>query len=369
MRGVVYTGPGAVEVTNKLTVRAPGPREVKVQIRAAGLCHSDVSVVNGTIPWAVPAVLGHEGAGVVIEVGSEVRSVVVGDHVILSTIASCGGCRQCLGGHPWRCYSTMGNRSQPFEFDGQPCSNFAATSCFAEETVVTEVQAIPIPKDVPFAVAALVGCGVITGAGAVFNRTDVQPGDRAIVFGVGGVGLNVIQALRIKQAGMIIAVDTLASKEAVARQFGATHFLDSTHTEDLVAAIRTLAPYSSTALTGPFNAGGMDWSYDVVGHPSVTKVAMEVLDWGGTCVVIGVPAPTVETAQLYTRFTHVDRNLIGCRAGSYVSQRDFPMIINLYRRGQFLLDELVTQSYPIESFHDAVHDMHEGRLARGVFTF
>ena len=166
-----------------------------------------------------------------------------------------------------------------------------------------------------------------------------------------------------------IAVDTLASKEALARRFGATDFIDASATADVVAAIRMLLPFSEQAAVGPFNAGGADWVFDVVAHPTVTRNAMEALDWGGTAVIIGVPAPGVETTQSYSRFTHVDRGMIGCRAGSYVPQRDFPLILDLYRRGEFLLDELVTQTYPLEGFDDAVHDMHEGRLARGVLTF
>lgn len=368
MRGIIWNGSGA-ELASGIEVRQPGPREVRVRVTGAGLCHSDVSLATGLIPWPAPAVMGHEGAGIVTAVGGEVSTVKPGDHVIMATIAACGNCRQCLAGRPWRCYTTMGNVTQPFTWKGEPCSNFAATSCFVEETIIKEIQAIKISDDVPMASASLVGCGVITGAGAVLNRSDVQPGDKAVVFGVGGVGLNTIQALRVKRAGMIVAVDMQASKEGLARQFGATHFVDSSGVDDLVTVLRTLAPFSDDKLTGPFNSGGFDWAYDVVGHPSVTKTAMEVLDWGGTCVVIGVPAPTVETSQLYTRLTHVDRNLIGCRAGSYVAHRDFPMLIDLYRKGEFLLDELVTQEYPIEAFDEAVHDMHAGKLARAVLRF
>ena len=368
MKGVVFDGMAAV-VTDKLTVRDPGPSEVRVRMMAAGLCHSDVSVVNGTIPWPAPSVLGHEGAGIVSAIGSAVTTVAVGDHVILSTLASCGACRKCSMGQPWRCYRSMGNRIEPFTYDGQACGNFAATSCFAEETIIGERQAIKIPNDIPFASAALVGCGVITGAGAVFNRSDVQIGDTAVVFGVGGVGLNTIQALRVKRASRIIAIDTLASKEALARQFGATDFIDASTTTDVVTAVREMLPFSDDQMVGPMNAGGADWVYDVVAHPSVTRSAVEMLDWGGNLVIIGVPAPTVEMTQLYARLTHIERSITGTRAGSYVPQRDFPMILDLYRKGEFLLDELVTRQYPLESFHDAVHDMHEGKLARGVLTF
>ena len=165
MRGIVYTG-SDVEVTDQLSIGDPGPTEVRVAIGAAGVCHSDLSVINGTIPWKAPSVLGHEGAGVVEAVGSEVRSVKPGDHVVIATLASCGTCRACSTGHPTWCVKTLGNVSTPFTYKGEPASNFAATSVFAESTIVKEVQAVKISKDVPMTSACLIGCGVLTGVGA-----------------------------------------------------------------------------------------------------------------------------------------------------------------------------------------------------------
>ena len=213
MRGIVYTGDDAV-VTDKLEVCDPGPTQVKVKIVAAGVCHSDLSVIDGTIPWKAPSVLGHEGAGIVESVGSAVTSVKPGDHVVIATLASCGTCRACNTGHPTMCVRTLGNVSTPFTYDGEPASNFAAASVFAEYTVVSEVQAVRISKDVPFTSACLIGCGVLTGVGTVLNRAKVAPGDTAAVFGVGGVGLNVIQALRLSAASRIVAVDTMAEQGA-----------------------------------------------------------------------------------------------------------------------------------------------------------
>lgn len=368
MRAIIFNGTAA-EFTADLEVRAPGPKEVKVKMVAAGLCHSDVSVINGTIPWPAPSVLGHEGAGIVSEVGSAVTSVVPGDHIVISTLAACGVCRQCASGRPTRCRKSIGNASQPFTLHGTPCTNFAGTSAFAEETLITELQAVRIPKDVPLTSAALVGCGVITGAGAVFNRANVQPGDTAIVFGVGGVGLNTIQALRIKRAGRIIAIDTMASKEALARQFGATDFINASEVEDVVAKVHELVPYTDGVPVGGFNSGGVDWAFDVVGHPKVTSQCLDCLDWGGTVVILGVPAPGTEMNLSYSRLTHVDRTVMGTRAGSYVPQRDLVGIVEMYRRGEYMLDELVTAQYQLEDFDRAVHDMHEGKLARGVLTF
>ena len=362
MRGIVFDGEKA-RVTTELEVRAPGPTEVKVRMVAAGVCHSDVSVINGTIPFPTPVVLGHEGAGVVEEVGSAVANVKVGDHVVLTTLASCGQCQYCSTGHPTWCRKSMGNMSQPFTFEGKPAWNFAAASVFADTTVVAENQAIPIDKDVPLSSACLIGCGVITGVGAVLNRARVAPGETAAVFGIGGIGLNVIQALKISAAGRIIAVDTVPAKESLALQFGATEFIDAAET-DAVKAIRALLPG-----TGVMGAGGVDWSFECVGHPAVLKNAIDVLDWGGNCVIIGVPPPDARLDARIGHFTHVDRGLLGCRYGSARPHHDIPLFVQLYKQGLLKLDELVSAMYPLEEFDTVVQDMHEGKLARGVLTF
>ncbi len=368
MRGIVYTG-GTAEVTDELTVGDPGPTEVRVAIGAAGVCHSDLSVINGTIPWRSPSVLGHEGAGVVEAVGSEVRSVKPGDHVVLSTLQSCGTCRACSTGHPTWCVRTLGNVDQPFTFRGEPASNFAGTSVFAERTVVKEVQAVKISKEVPLTSACLIGCGVVTGVGAVLNRARVRPGETAAIFGVGGVGLNVIQALRLVGASRIIAVDTLAAKETLATQFGATHFVDAS-ANDPVAAIRDLVPPGPARLSGALGwTGGVTWSFDCVGHPAVLRNALDVLDWGGTALAIGIPPQGTEVAVDVNALAYVDRGLLGCRYGSSRPHHDIPLMVELYLSGRLMLDELVTERKPLEGFSEIVSDMEAGKLARGVLTF
>ena len=368
MRGIVYTG-SDVEVTDELTVADPGPTEVRVQVAAAGVCHSDLSVINGTIPWRAPSVLGHEGAGVVEAVGSEVRSVKPGDHVVIATLASCGTCRACSTGHPTWCVRTLGNVSTPFTYKGEPASNFAATSVFAEATIVKEVQAVKISKDVPLSSACLIGCGVLTGVGAVLNRAKVEAGQTATVFGVGGVGLNVIQGLRLSGASRIIAVDTMASKEDLARQFGATHFIDAGQT-DAVAAIREIVPPGPSRVTGALGwTGGVNFAFDCVGHPAVLRNALDVLDWGGTALAIGIPPQGTEVAVDVNALAYVDRGLLGCRYGSARPHRDIPLIVELYLSGKLMLDELVTETKPLEGFRDIVADMEAGKLARGVLTF
>lgn len=226
MRGVVFDG-RQVQVVDDLEVRDPGPGEVLVAIAAAGLCHSDLSVVDGTIPFPVPVVLGHEGAGVVEAVGAGVTHVGPGDHVALSTLANCGACAECDRGRPTMCRQAIGRPGRPFGRGGRAVYQFASNSAFAERTVVKAVQAVRVPEEVPLPSAALIGCGVLTGVGAVLNRARVDRGDRVVVIGAGGIGLNVIQGARIAGALRIVAVDANPAKEAVARQFGATDFLTS----------------------------------------------------------------------------------------------------------------------------------------------
>ena len=366
MRGIVYTGEDA-EVTDKLGIGEPGPTEVKVKIVAAGVCHSDLSVLDGTIPWKSPSVLGHEGAGIVEAVGSSVRSVKPGDHVVVATLANCGKCRACSTGHPTMCVHSLGNVSTPFTYDGQPASNFAAASVFAEYTIIQEIQAVAISKDVPFTSACLIGCGVLTGVGSVLNRAKVRPGETSAVFGVGGVGLNVIQALRLSAASRIVAVDTVASKEALARQFGATHFVDASQA-DAVEEIKKIVPHGPKSLSRALGPGGVTWSFDCVGHPAVLRNAVDALDWGGTAVAIGVPPRGSEVSVDINNLAYVDRGLIGCRYGASRPHHDIPLMVELYLSGKLMLDELVTETRPLERFRDIVEDMHAGKLARGVLV-
>jgi S-(hydroxymethyl)glutathione dehydrogenase/alcohol dehydrogenase len=233
---------------------------------------------------------------------------------------------------------------------------------------VKEVQAVPIDPDVPLTSACLIACGVVTGMGSVFNRANVQPGDNVAVFGAGGVGLSTIQALRIKAAKHIIAVDTVKSKGELALQLGATHFINAAEV-DAVQAIRELLPFSEEIPEGPFGAGGVNWSFECVGHPAVTAQAVQVLDWGGVCVQVGVPAPGVTYDIPITHLTQVDRGIIGSRAGGVRAQRDIPVIVDLYKKGLLDLDSMVSKTYPMEQFHTVVDDMHGGTLARGVLTF
>jgi Zn-dependent alcohol dehydrogenase len=349
MRGVVYDG-SDYQVVDDLSVKDPGPGEVGVRIEAAGLCHSDLSVINGTIPFPTPVVLGHEGAGVVEAVGASVTSVKVGDHVVLSTLGNCGACQYCDAGRPTMCRSTFGERPQPFTWRGEPAYAFANASVFSEHTVVKANQAVPIPADVPFASAALVGCGVLTGIGAVLHRAKVPEGASVLVIGVGGIGLNVIQGAALAGAARIIAVDTNPRKREIAASFGATDFLESTE------PVREVAP------------NGVDYAFECVGHVGLIRAAIELLDWGGTCVMLGVPGFTDE-ASFNVASMYLDKSVLGCRYGTSQPQRDVRRYVDLYQRGRLKLDELVSRQYPLEDMKVAVHDMEAGDItARGVLT-
>ncbi|MFI8961576.1 Zn-dependent alcohol dehydrogenase [Streptomyces sp. NPDC053493] len=349
MRGVVFDGK-QVRVVDDLEVREPGPGEVLVRIAAAGLCHSDLSVVDGTIPFPPPVVLGHEGAGVVEAVGPGVTHVTPGDHVALSTLANCGACADCDRGRPTMCRKAIGMPGQPFSRAGTPLYQFASNSSFAERTVVKAVQAVKIPDGIPLTSAALMGCGVLTGVGAVLNRAKVAHGETVVVIGTGGIGLNVLQGARIAGAATIVAVDTNPAKEGPARQFGATHFLTSTD------AVREILPT------------GADHVFECVGHTGLVRAAVDLLDRHGQAVLLGMTAPKAEASFLPAAM-FLDKAILGCRYGSSRPQKDIALYAELYRTGRLLLDELVTTIYPVEDFARAVEDMEEGKVARGVLTF
>ncbi|GAA2242389.1 Zn-dependent alcohol dehydrogenase [Streptomyces indiaensis] len=349
MRGVIFDGK-QVRVVADLEVREPGPGEVRVAISAAGLCHSDLSVVDGTIPFPVPVVLGHEGAGVVETVGVGVTHVAPGDHVALSTLANCGTCAECDRGRPTMCRRAIGRPGRPFRHGGSPVHQFASNSAFAERTVVKAVQAVPIPDDVPPTSAALIGCGVLTGVGAVLNRARVDRGDSVLVIGTGGIGLNVLQGARLAGAGRIVAVDANPAKEEAARRFGATEFLTSAE------GVRDLLPT------------GVDHAFECVGRVELIRQAIDALDRHGQAVLLGVP-PAAAEASFRVSSLYLDKSILGCRYGSSRPQRDIALYAELYCQGRLLLDELVTRTYPVEDFEKAAADAEAGRVARAVLTF
>jgi S-(hydroxymethyl)glutathione dehydrogenase/alcohol dehydrogenase len=354
MRGLVWTG--ELEVRDDVEVRDPRPHEVVVRIVNAGLCHSDVSVLDGTIPFPTPVVLGHEGAGVVEEVGSAVRKVQVGDHVVLTTLGSCGLCDACDRGQPTHCRDTMGKLSRPFTVGGEKAFQFANAGVFTERTVVAESQAVVIPQEVPLEVACLIGCAVVTGAGAVLNRAKVQPGQTVAVIGAGGIGQSVIQAARLSAAGRIVVIDANPGKEAVARQFGATDFLDASSIDDTVAAVKDLGL-----------PNGVDHAFECVGHPALIRTAIDLLDWGGQCILLGVPKLGTE-ASFVVNGLYNDKSIMGCRYGTTRPHHDIPMYVRFFLDGRMPLDQMVSQVYDLGDVQQALDDMHAGKLNRGVLS-
>jgi Zn-dependent alcohol dehydrogenase len=351
MRGVMFDDDG-LAVVDDLELRALRPGEVKVAIQAAGVCHSDVSVIDGTIPFPTPVVLGHEGAGIVTELGPGADGLAVGDHVVISTLSNCGACDACDSGRPTHCRQSIGKMSAPFRQGERKVLQFANIGAFSEETIVKARQAVPISKEVPWAVASLLGCGVITGVGAVFNRAKVTHGQSVMVIGVGGVGLNVIQGAALADALPIIAVDTNPRKEALARQFGATHFVNATEA-DTAEAVREICP------------SGVDVAFECVGHQALIRQSIDLLDWGGTCVILGVPKFGTEAAFTVSTLYN-DKTIMGCRYGAGRPHKDIPLFVDLYLAGRLKLDDLVTRTYPLDDIGKTIDDMHRGDLARGV---
>ena len=320
MKGIVWDGEELV-VRDSVEVRDPDPDEVLVRIVNSGVCHSDVAVVDGTIPFLTPVVLGHEGAGIVERLGSAVTDVAPGDHVVLSALGNCGSCPECDTGRPTMCRATFGHFPRPFTCDGVEHFSFANVSSFAEYTVVKARQAVPIPAEIPLASASLIGCAVVTGAGAVLHRARVAVGDPVVVVGVGGIGLNAIQAAALSGAHPIVAIDTNPGKEEVARRFGATEFIDPAAVGDTVEAVEDL--------TG----GGATFVFECVGAKALIEQAIAMLAWNGTVVILGV-TPFGTPVEFTPESLYHDKTIMGCRYGSSRPHRDIPMYVDLYLAGE-----------------------------------
>jgi S-(hydroxymethyl)glutathione dehydrogenase/alcohol dehydrogenase len=351
-------------VVEEISVDSPKRGELMVKMKACGVCHSDLSAINGTIALPPPLVLGHEAAGEVIEVGEGVTGFVVGDHVVSSFIYMCGSCRYCVGGRPVLCVDQGNALMTPREGtprthdrDGKPLGIFSGCGVMAEYATMSVENFVKIAKKVPLDRAALVGCAVTTGVGAVFNTARVEPGSVVAVFGCGGVGLNVIQGAAIAGAEKILAIDTVESKLAFAKTFGATDTLLLKPGEDPGKAIKKL--------TG----GGPDYAFECVGNGELAATAYRAIRRGGKAIVVGVAKASDLTSIKPMTLVFEEKTLAGSYFGSCVPRIDFPRMLQLYMAGKLKLDELITRRYSIDEAPQAFADMEAGKNARGVIVF
>jgi S-(hydroxymethyl)glutathione dehydrogenase/alcohol dehydrogenase len=340
-----------------------GPKhgEVLVKIGAAGVCHSDYHFMNGDLPIGLPCVLGHEGAGVVEEVGEGVTTVKPGDHVVLLFRPNCGHCEFCSQGRPALCWMAgkfrntgrMLDGTSRFHRDGVEILHFLGVSCFSERTVVPEQGVVPIAPDIPFEVAALVGCAVMTGVGAVMNTARVVPGASVLVIGAGGVGLNCVMGARLVGADPIIVADVIDAKLEAAMDFGATHTVNA-RTHDLVEGVRELAK------------DGVDYSFEAIGNPKTMSAAFATLRRGGTATAVGIAPFGSEMSINAGDLVYSEKTLKGSYYGSARPQADMPRLLELYQHGKLPIDKLITRRYKLEEVNEAYDALLKGEVARSV---
>ena len=350
------------------TVNLDGPKEgeVLVEIKATGVCHTDAFTLSGEDPEGLfPAILGHEGAGVVVDTGPGVTSLEKGDHVIPLYIPECGECKSCQSGKTNLCTSireTQGQGVMPdgtsrFSAGGEMIHHYMGTSTFSNYTVMPEIAAAKVREDAPFDKICYIGCGVTTGIGAVMNTAKVQPGTNVAVFGLGGIGLNVIQGARMAGAEKIVGVDLNRKKASLAEKFGMTDFVDASSVDDVVAAVIDITD------------GGADYSFEAIGNVNTMRQALECCHRGwGESTIIGVAGAGQEIAtrpfQLVT-----GRVWRGTAFGGAKGRSDVPEIVDWYMDGKINIDDLITHTMPLDEINDAFHLMHEGESIRSVVTF
>jgi S-(hydroxymethyl)glutathione dehydrogenase/alcohol dehydrogenase len=351
------------------TVELDGPKagEVLVEIKATGICHTDAYTLSGADPEGLfPAILGHEGAGIVVDVGRDVTGLKKGDHVIPLYVPECRTCEYCTSGRTNLCQAirvTQGKGLMPdgtsrFRIGKEPLFHYMGTSTFAQYTVVPEIALAKVRADAPFDKICYIGCGVTTGVGAVINTAKVRPGSNVIVFGLGGIGLNVIQGSRMVGASMIVGVDVNPVRETLARKLGMTHFVDPKAVKsDLVAHLVELTD------------GGADYSFECIGNVQTMRQALECCHKGwGESIIIGVAPAGAEIAtrpfQLVT-----GRVWRGTAFGGAKGRTDLPRIVDWYMSGKLNIDDLITHTMPLDKINDAFHLMHEGKSIRSVVTF
>jgi S-(hydroxymethyl)glutathione dehydrogenase/alcohol dehydrogenase len=359
VRAAVVHEVGAPVVVEEIELAPTGPGDVLVRMAASGVCHSDLSVQKGSIPFMFPTVLGHEGAGVVVEVGASVTRVVPGDHVVLTWMPACRRCFWCLRGQTMLCELGLTEAlTSPYAtVRGKPIVRGLGTATFGEFTLVPEGEVVPVDPSVPLELAALVGCALATGVGAVWNTAKVPPGSTVAVIGCGGVGLSVIQGARLAGASTIVAVDAVGSKLKTAQSMGATAVVDAS-TEDPVAAVRA------------HTAGrGADFGFEVVGRPDTIRTAFASVRRGGTAVLVGAGSPADQVSfSAFEMFVDA-KTVVGCVYGSTDADRDFPVLVDLVRRGAVDAAGMVTRRIGLDDVNDAFRAMEAGEVARSVIVY
>ncbi len=351
------------------TIQVDGPREgeVMVEIKATGVCHTDAFTLSGADPEGLfPSVLGHEGAGIVVDTGPGVTSVSTGDHVIPLYTPECRQCEYCTSGKTNLCQAVRGTQGQGlmpdetsrFSIGGDPLFHYMGTSTFSNFTVLPEIAVAKIRKDAPFDKVCYIGCGVTTGIGAVINTARVEPGANVVVFGLGGIGLNVVQGARLVGANMIVGVDINPDRKALGESFGMTHFVDPNEVEgDLVAYLVDLTK------------GGADYSFECIGNVEVMRQALECCHKGwGESIIIGVaPAGTEISTRPFQLVT--GRVWRGTAFGGARGRTDVPKIVDWYMEGKINIDELITHTMPLDEINTAFDLMHEGTSIRSVVLY
>ena len=363
IRAAVLERTGGTLAVQDVELAPPERGEVLVRLAASGVCHSDQNAIDGTAETPCPAVLGHEGAGIVEVLGEGVTGVAVGDHVTLSWAPSCGRCAECIRDLPQLCqaaWPAMGagallDGTTRLSRDGERIHHYSLISSFAEACVVPERSCVVIPKDVPFDVAGLVGCAVTTGVGAVWNTARVRPGDRVAIVGCGGVGLSALLGAVAAGASEIVAVDVSEAKLGVARELGATQGILSAGTpEETGDAVREA--------TG----GGVDYAIEATGRPEAMTAAFLSTRNRGAAVLIGIPREDAVLTVPALTIPRMERRILGSIYGSARPERDFLIILDLYRRGRLPLDRLVSHRLPLERIDEAFALMRAGEARRAV---
>lgn len=359
MKAAVFHGPHQPLTIENIDIDDPMPNEVVVRTVASGVCHSDLHFVDGFYPMNPPTILGHEAAGIVEKVGSNVTYVKPGDHVITCLSVFCGSCERCLSGEPYLCRSPevrRGPQDKPkYTLNGSPVNQFANLSTYAEKMLVHQNAVVKIREDMPLDRAALIGCGVTTGVGAAMNTARVDPGSTVAVFGTGGVGLAAIQGARIAGARMIIAVDIFEDKLTKAKELGATHVVDAS-SHDPVQAIREMVP------------GGVDYSFECIGLKKAAEQCFEVIRDGGLATVVGM-IPVGQKLELEGSVFLRQKKIQGSTMGSNRFRVHMPQYIDLYMQGRLKLDEMITRRLKLEDVNEAFRAMKAGEVARQVIMF